>query len=386
MKLSDTLKNIKKATNGQSIEDSPFANISGYIDSGNYSINRILTGDIHKGFAIGRIHQIFGLSQSGKSYLTTQVAINALKNNQVDVVYVFDSEGGVLTTAFEQAGVDMSKIVHIPVESIELCAVKMLQVYDTLVKAREEYLNDPSNNDDIRALCILDSWGQLASDKLVSDAVGKDKMAVDMGLTPKLKNNLARGLIMRVVKSNATLLVINQEYQDPAAMFASKVKLAGGGKGIEYASHTILQCEKVLVKKQDNDFLTGFETQESEENSGFYKGTKLKFFTVKNRIARPFFTATMYLDFINGMSKYDGLVEDAVAYGYLKDVRGGYICPSYSEKRITYKDLVGNKEIWDSFIEDFNAESQKRMKYSTINSDAIDEIEKEIEEEIAKDS
>jgi len=32
-------------------------------------------------------------------------------------------------------------------------------------------------------MCILDSYGALAADKLVSDAVNKDKMAVDMGIS-----------------------------------------------------------------------------------------------------------------------------------------------------------------------------------------------------------
>ena len=56
--------------------------------------------------------------------------------------------------------------------------------------AHREYLEDPSNNDDIRALCILDSYGALAADKLINDAVNKDKNAMDMGLGAKLKNNL----------------------------------------------------------------------------------------------------------------------------------------------------------------------------------------------------
>ena len=148
------------------------------------------------------------------------------------MVYVFDSEGGTLVNIFRQYGVDMSKIQHIPVASVEQCAVKMIQTYDTLVQARQDYLKDPDNNDDVRAMCILDSYGALAADKLVSDAVNKDKMAVDMGISQKMKNNMMRGLMMRVVEANATLMVINHEYKDPSQMFASKVHNMAGGMGI----------------------------------------------------------------------------------------------------------------------------------------------------------
>lgn len=211
-----------------------------FLDTGNFGLNRVLTGDVHKGFPCGRITTLFGLSGSGKSFIAANTAALALKNGKIDVVYVFDSEGGTLVNIFKQHGVDMSKVNHIPVASIEQCSVKMLQTYDMLVKARQEYLADPQNNDDVRALCILDSYGALAADKLVSDAVNKDKNSVDMGIGAKMKNNLMRGLMMRVVQSNATLLIINHEYQDPSAMFASKVHNMAGGKGIEFASHVIV--------------------------------------------------------------------------------------------------------------------------------------------------
>ena len=336
-----------------------------------------MTGDIHKGFPVGRISTLFGLSQSGKSLIAANTVVNALKNDQVDVVYIFDSEGGTLVDFFKKQGVDLTKINHIPVASIEQCSVKMLQVYDELVKARQEYLDDPDNNDNIRALCVLDSYGALAADKLVNDAVNKDKTAMDMGLGAKLKNNMMRGLMMRVVQSNATLLVINHAYQDPGAMFASKIQNLAGGKGIEFASHVILQCEKVFVKSTDTEFLTGFESTDDEV--GFYKGNKLKFFTVKNRICKPMFTAQVYLDFTTGISKYDGLISDAVKFNFLQEVRGGYICSSYSDKKITYKDLVKNDEIWSTFLEQFNEKSKTVMEYSNATSKELDKIEEEIE-------
>lgn len=380
MKLNDVLKTIRKSTGSETIDESSYAKVTEFIDSGSFAINRVLTGDIHKGFPVGRISTLFGLSQSGKSLIAAHAVMNALKNNQVDVVYIFDSEGGTLVDFFKKEGVDLKKINHIPVASIEQCSVKMLQVYDELVKARQEYLEDPDNNDNIRALCVLDSYGALAADKLVNDAVNKDKTAMDMGLGAKLKNNMMRGLMMRVVMSNATLLVINHAYQDPGAMFASKIQNMAGGKGIEFASHVILQCEKVFVKSTDTEFLTGLES--SNDNVGFYKGNKLKFFTVKNRICKPMFTAQVYLDFTSGISKYDGLIEDAVKLGFLQEVRGGYICDSYKQQtRITYKELVKNDKIWETFLENFNDKSKEIMEYSNSTTRELDKIEDEMNEE-----
>ena len=379
MKKTDILKTIRKATGAESLNESSYAEVKEFLDSGSLALNRVLTGDINKGFPVGRISTLFGQSGSGKSLIAANTAALALKNDKIDVVYIFDSEGGTLVNIFKQHGVDMSRVNHIPVASVEQCSVKMLQTYDTLVTAHLEYLEDPSNNDDIRALCILDSYGALAADKLVNDAVNKDKNAMDMGLGAKLKNNLMRGLMMRVVQSNATLLIINHEYQDPGAMFASKVHNMAGGLGIQFASHLILQCEKLLVKSTDTDFMTGLE--KGDEDVGFFKGNKIKFFVVKNRVCKPAYTATVYVDFNTGIAKYDGLVEDAVKMGYLEEVRGGYICKSYSDKRITYKDLITNVNIWKTFIDDFNLKSIETMTYSNSISKNIDEIEASINED-----
>ena len=337
-----------------------------------------MTGNIHHGFPCGHISTLFGSSQSGKSLVAAMTIINALKNNKIDICYIFDSEGGVLVDTFRKAGVDMTKIMHIPVASVEDCGVKMLKTYDMLVQAHTEYLNDPDNNDDIRALCILDSYGALKSEKMITDAVKKDQMVQDMGLTAKLKNNLINVLMMKTVLSNATLLVMNHEYQDPSAMFASKIHNMAGGKGIEYASHVILQCEKLMVKTGDTELLTGLESD--KDTNGFYKGNKMKFFITKNRNCKPCFQATVYIDFNTGISKYDGLIEDAVQYGFLEEVRGGYICKSYSDKRITYKDLVSNDEIWNTFIEDFNKKSIEVMSYSNNTSRELDKMEEEMGE------
>lgn len=341
------------------------------------SLNRVLTGDINKGFPVGRISTLFGQSGSGKSLIAATTAALALKNGKIDVVYIFDSEGGTLVNIFKQYGVDMTKVNHIPVASVEQCAVKMLQTYDMLVQARKDYLDDPANNDDVRALCILDSYGALAADKLVNDAVNKDKNSMDMGLGDKMKNNMMRGLMMRVVQSNATLLIVNHEYKDPGAMFASKVHNMAGGMGIEFASHVILQCEKLLIKAGDADFLTGNE--KDDEDVGFFKGNKIRFFVVKNRVCKPAYTATLFVDFNHGITKYEGLVEQAVKMGYLEEVRGGYTCKTYNEgKKITYKELMKNDEIWNSFLTAFNDESIKLMSYSNSTTEQLDEIEKEL--------
>lgn len=378
-KLSDIRKAFRKSTGSFDAAESVMAKVTEYLDSGSYAINRVLTGDIHKGFPIGRITTIYGESGSSKSLLAANAIVDALKNKNFQAVYYFDSEGGALWDYIKNSGVNLEQIEHVPVHSIEDCATKILQLYDSLIQAAAEYKQDPTNNDEPKVLCVLDSFGGLAADKLLTDAV-KDKMTNDMGLSAKLRNSMMRGLMMRVVQSNCPLIIINHTYSDPSAMFASKFKAIPGGEGIKYASHVMLQMTKLMIKSSDTEFLTGNETD--EQDVGLYKGNRIRAFCVKNRVAKPCYEATMFIDFNNGIAKYDGLIEDAIKYGFIEEVRGGYIVKSYSDKKITYKQLVSSDEIWNTFLDKFNDESIKRMGYSNSISQKLDEIENSVNNDV----
>ena len=374
MKSSELLKSLRKKNDTKTASDSDTI-VNDFYDTGSFALNRVITGDVRKGIPRGRITTIYGPSQSGKSLIAAQTVANAFRDNQIDACFWVDSEGGG-TQILKNFGVDLDKVEYVPVLDAEDACVKLVNIYEQLIAARKEWENDPSSNDEPRFLVVLDSYGGLASSKVVNDAVKKDQMVADMGAAAKTRNNLIRTLMMRVAVSNCSLIVINHEYKDPAALFSSKIHNMAGGQGIEYASHVILQASKLLVKDGDVEFATGKE--KDGNHVGFYKGNRMRFFCTKNRVIKPAFEADVYIDFDTGISKYDGIIQDAVKYGFINEVRGGYVVPSYKETRVTYKELVSNDEIWDTFIDKFNEESQKKMAYTSRSDEAIAEIEEEI--------
>lgn len=379
MKANEILKNLRKSTGAVNILESPIAKVTDFISTGSYALNRILSGNIYNGIPTGRITTIAGESQAGKSLVAANILIEALKNDKIDFAIIFDTEGGVPVDYIEQSGVDMEKVQYVPIKSLETCGAKLIETFENLCKAKEEYDNDPENNSLPRVLVILDSIGGLSTDKLIADSEKKGTMIPDMGQAAKTRNNLMRGLMMRVPMSGSTLIIVNHIYDDPGAgMFGvSKIKNMGGGKQIEYSSHVILQCEKLLVKSSNDDYVTGFE--DDEDSNGFYKGNRLTFFVRKSRIVKPFNQTHIYLSLEHGSNKWSDLVEPAVEMGYIEDVRGGYVVKSYSDKKITQQELLTNDKIWETFIDDFNKESYKKLRYinSKNNLDNTDDSKEE---------
>lgn len=378
MKLSEALKSIRKNVGTVDMNKSDIAKPTEFLSTGSYAVNRILSGNIYNGFSVGRITTIAGESQSGKSLLVANTIIEAIKNDKVDVVYYYDTEGGALVNYIESSGIDMSKIQYIPIKSLETCGAKMINLFEELCKIREEYNKDPENNDNLRSLVVLDSIGGLSTDKLIADSEKKDTMIPDMGQAAKTRNNLMRGLIMRVPMSGSTLLIVNHVFDDPSAgMFGiSKIKNMAGGKGVEYSSHCVLQCEKLLVKSANDDYETGFEDK-NDPATGFYKGNRLSFFVRKSRIVQPFNQTNIYLSLKYGYNKWDGLIEPAIEMGFIEKVHGGYIVKSYSDKKVSKKEILTNDAIWETFIDEFNKKSMEQLGYSNSTSKEIDEMMKE---------
>ena len=378
MKSKDLLKSLRKKNDTKTAADSD-AIVTDFYDTGSFALNRVITGDVHKGIPRGRITTIYGPSQSGKSLIAAQTVANALKRGEVDGCFWVDSEGGGVQI-LKNFGVDLEKVEYVPVLDAEDACVKLVNIYESLVQAHNEWEKDPDANEEPKYIVVLDSFGGLASSKVVTDAVDKDKMVADQGMAAKTRNSLIRTLMMRVVVSNCSLIVVNHEYSNPGQMYVSKVHNMAGGQGIEYSSHVILQASKLMVKEGDTEFATGKEIAEGEKHVGFFKGNRLRFFCTKNRVIKPAFEADVYIDFDTGISKYDGIIKDAVAYGFIQEVRGGYIVPTYKDTRVTYKELVSKDEIWDTFIDKFNEESAKRMAYKSRSEDAVSEIENEVKD------
>lgn len=356
-KINKHLANLRKKTKSTSFGESQL--VTEWIDTGDYGLNRIISGDIHKGIPSGKIVLFGGESSSGKSLMVAKIAVNALKEGYTRVFY-FDSEGGALSNFIESEGADPEKVERILVGSIEEASVQILQVYEAIEAWQAE---EP----DAKFLCVLDSLGALGSNKFITDAVDKSKQVSDMGLSAKLKNALMRALPVPCAKTNTSILIVNHIYDDPAALHPTKIKQQGGGRGVQYMSHITVQCSKKL-EKNDN----------AKSDGNAYEANLLKFFTTKNREVRPFFTSSMLVDFSKGIHKWFSIWEPALLYGFIEQHGGWYIVPSYSDKKLRKVELLTNDAIWETFLDDFNKKSIEDMSYGGTNiTKTLEDIDEE---------
>ena len=192
----------------------------------------------------------------------------------------------------------------------------------------------------------------------------------DLNLISHNCNTLMKSLTIPALKSNTSIIVINHCYSDPSSMFPSKIMNQSGGAGLQYMSRITIQCSKLLSKNEDK-----------EEDSAAFKGTMIKFFTIKNSIVKAFYTANMFIDFNLGIKKYEGLFEESERGGFIQcPTQGYYVVPSYSDKKMRRSEIENNEEIWKTFLDKFNEWSKSEMQYSSVEMEQLEKEESKNEE------
>lgn len=369
MSMQTLLNQIRKRTNSTSLNQSKSAIIDHWLDTGFPALNRIASGSIYRGLPSGRVIVIGGESASGKSLVMTKVIADALKNKGYDRVFFLDSEMGTTPGMFEGMGVPTDKIEHIPVSTVEDWELFTVSIYEAI---KDEQVNNP----DFKALVCTDSIGALVTNKVAKDAA-KGEIKLDQGLRAKVINSCMKGATVRAAQTNSAFICLNHIYQNPGEMHSSKVKQTSGGLGVMYMATLAIQCEKATGKDQKSDL----EKQ-------YFDSSELRFITVKNRIVQPFFQTEIPISFSKGTNYYAGLFEEALRLGFIdKTGPGRYAVEGYTgqlfEKDFK-EDTPKQKEVWDLFMDKFDAASMAAMSYSS--QEEADETDDKIKAEIKADT
>ena len=360
----DFIKNIRKETGSVSFAESKYVEPNEWIDTGSYDLNRIMSGDLYKGVPAGRITIFAGENSTGKSWSAAQILGNALRKNGYDTIFYFDSEGGALYEFIKGQGCDLTKIEQILVDNLEDCTVKTLK---TLYAINEEQKENPS----YKALVIVDSLGNLQPNKVMVDAVEKSRQVADQGGRARLCNQFSSAITIPALRSNTPVLIMNSIFDDTQAMYKSKLLNQSGGKKAQHVGSIILQCTKK------------FEKDEEKDKESFYKGTNITFFTTKNRFARPFYDAEVYLDFKKGMHPYSGLFDVGVRYGVIQQSGAWYQIGT--DKKYRKDEILADESLWkNGLLGKINEKSKKEMSYSATEIAELIEQEKEELKEAVK--
>jgi len=290
-------KNITKSVPGMSVG---FRDPDTWISTGNYTLNKLISNDFHKGIPLGKVTVFAGESGAGKSFVA---AGNVVKNAQDQGIFVvlIDSENALDESWLHALNVDTTpeKLLKLNVAMIDDVA----KIVSDFMKGYKDDHADTPDDERPKVLFVIDSLGMMMTPTDV-DQFNRGDMKGDMGRKPKALAALVRNSVNMFGDYNVGLVATNHTYASQD-MFDPDDKISGG-QGFIYASSIVVAMRKLKLK-------VDADGNKTSQVHGIRAACKV----MKTRYSKPFESVQVEIPYETGMSPYSGLVEFFEAKGLL---------------------------------------------------------------------
>ena len=345
--MSDFLKDVIKETGNEYaslVSDGASGDVDSFIDTGSYIFNALLGGSIHRGLPSNKITAIAGESATGKTFFVLGMCKHFLDKNPDGGVIFFESESAVTKDIIEERGIDSSRMVIMPVTTVQEFRHQALTVLDKYIE------QDVSERKPL--LLVLDSLGMLSTTKEMEDTqAGKETK--DMTRAQIVKAAF-RVLTLKLGKAKVPLVITNHTYDVVGSMFPQKEM--GGGSGLKYAASSIVY----LSKRKEKD---GTEII----------GNIIHCKNYKSRLTKENKVVDVRLTYDKGLDRHYGLLDLALKHNIFKQVSTRIELPDGSK---TFGKTINNdptKYFTSEILEQLDKACDKEFKYGDIVEEQIPE-------------
>lgn len=315
-------------------------------------LNLALSGRFDGGIECG----LLGIGAPSKHFKTNIMlkCVSAYMEEHKDAVCLFyDSEFGSPAKYFESFNIDIDRVLHTPISTIE-------ELRHDMAKQLTENINKGD-----KIIIIIDSIGNLASNKELNDAVDGNEKS-DMTRAKVIKS-LFRIIVPKLNMKKIPCIFINHTYET-MEMFAKT--MMGGGTGTQYSPNTVL-------------FITKAQEKDGKELQGF----RFTLIANKSRTVRENSKFPLLVTFDKGIHKYSGLLDVAMQTGHVvKPSMGWYsrvINGVQEEQKYREKD-THTAEFWDVLLNDEDFKQKASNLYmlvkDKINQENVDEYLDEVDD------
>lgn len=273
------------------------------------------------GGLISGIKQLVGDSRTFKTMFGL-VDVKSYMDTYLDAICIFaDSEKGANAAYWESMGIDMSRVIYVPIENVEQTKIQILQI-----------LQEVGVGDHV--IIFIDSISQLPSTKEVKDAMeGKDTQ--DMTRARAL-NSFWRVITMEINRKNLVLVWINSYYDEIGNEYAEP-NLKGGKQG--FLSSNLIWFITRSQEKKDKELL----------------GWNFNITIMKGRHVKEKAKIPITVLYEGGIDQWSGLLDMARVLGYVdmpssgwyqRTAKGGF---GPEEKKYQKKQMGG--DFWYPLLE-----------------------------------
>jgi recombination protein RecA len=254
--------------------DTAPTNVNGWVSTGSDMLDIAISNRANGGFPIGRIIEITGLEQSGKSLLSAHSLADTQGTDGVAVL--IDTETAVSREFLEAIGVDTTKLLYVSADSVE-------QIFDYIETIIEKVR---ATNKDKHVTIVVDSVAAASTEKELEADYGKDGYATDKAI---IISKAMRKITNMIAREKITLIFTNQLRQKMNAPAFSDPWTTSGGKALAFHASVRLRLKNIGTIKDKDKIIVGI---------------KVRAQVVKNRMGPPLRSADFDILFDRGIDNF----------------------------------------------------------------------------------
>ena len=279
---SDVIKRLKNA--GLLSEQ---AHDLGFVSTGSYALNKVISGNYMNGIPIGQISQFHGESSTAKTVFATHILKEAQSKGYYSMLV--DSENAYNPTFAKTLGIDPERLIYSTPETLE----ESFQVMEeTILSIRE---TDPET-----PIVIAYDSIAVSPSKVEYDAESYDGNNMQGAVRAKATGACLRKINPLMRKHKVALIVINQLRSKVGVMYGNPDTMAAGGRSLDYYLGVNLKCvsnKTTDLIKDDHKRIIGI--------TGTVRNTK-------NKVSIPFRECEFELMYDEGLNACAGLLKQLV--------------------------------------------------------------------------
>ncbi len=349
MNLADLKKLIQKNVEGvhvSTMTESELTTSTDFIKTPNLDLNRILSGNLFGGIQNRNLVGITGPEHSMKSSYMVLCMVEAINHGYTPVI--IDTEGGVKNEFASRWGLDLSKVLYI---------------YTPWISKIQSVLASLKNSGDKKFIIGLDSVGGIDKYGAYESALGDDPKA-DQGQLQRQIRSMLKLFLNICIEQDSIGIVTSHLYSRPGPV--PMPDEISGGKAMRLFPSILIQLKKSYIKDANKNII----------------GNEISATTIKNRMYPPFQTATISIDYINGINPYSGILNLGITAGLVEKSGSWY---SYKGEKLGQGEINATKAIgkFPSLLEELN-EWLGKTRYSNVNEE-IKRIEENINTDVISD-
>ena len=328
-----------KGVHAEIMADTPFFNVETILTDLPV-LNVAFSGSLDKGLLPG-ITILSGESGTFKTMLGLYSIKSYLKKYSDAVCLFYDTEYGTTPEYMRAFGIDMGRVIHIPILHVEELKFDMTKRLESIDRGD-------------RVIIFVDSLGALASKKEIEDAENEKRVA-DMSRAKSIKSWL-RIVTPHFTAKELPCIIINHVYKE-ICLYPKDV--IPGGLAVVYLANQVF----IITRSKLDDALEG--------NKFTIKIYKSRY--VKRESKLPF-----EVTYEKGIMKYSGLLDIAREGGFIEMYGKGRYRLVGEESGPTKKEM--GADFWEPILAstEFKQYIEKRFKLSPADMETPDDFNDDI--------